>query len=348
MSIDRAHEILPCPVCAAPLRRWRDMGVEGDGCDVCGGLWLGAPALRGLANDPPDVLDELETEFTPGLAPPVGGSHACPTDGTPLKPHHLGYAEEILLDRCPACGGIWFDDGELAALAERLAVAAGAPAGPVAPEHRAAAVAGVVRRIYCPACGDPNPEISERCFRCKALLHGPPADGVGVVQSVHRFHGLGALTRFGVLFAATVAAIVWHRYLPHDHRLYWFEGLVLAGLVAGGLLGGGRYVAVTTLGLVLKSWWHKRFLPWQAIRSITVLELGSRAAWAPLAWLLLWHPWWQARRALLLLRQGAYDEDLAVSGARVLLLAFTTRGLFAFGPELDGHVELVEAVRRHL
>jgi len=34
----------------------------------------------------------------------------CPRDGTPLVEEHI---EQVVLDRCPTCKGIWLDAGEL-------------------------------------------------------------------------------------------------------------------------------------------------------------------------------------------------------------------------------------------
>ena len=35
---------------------------------------------------------------------------ACPSDGTPMK---KGAIQDVIIDRCPTCNGIWLDGGEL-------------------------------------------------------------------------------------------------------------------------------------------------------------------------------------------------------------------------------------------
>lgn len=35
---------------------------------------------------------------------------ACPVDGTPMR---KGAIQDVIIDRCPQCNGIWLDGGEL-------------------------------------------------------------------------------------------------------------------------------------------------------------------------------------------------------------------------------------------
>lgn len=47
-------------------------------------------------------------------------SRKCPDDLVELRPHRLGGLD---LDACPRCGGVYFDEGEIAALQQRGAEA---------------------------------------------------------------------------------------------------------------------------------------------------------------------------------------------------------------------------------
>lgn len=39
----------------------------------------------------------------------------CPVDGSPLR---KAYSNEIMIDRCPKCQGVWLDAGEIEAIKE--------------------------------------------------------------------------------------------------------------------------------------------------------------------------------------------------------------------------------------
>ncbi len=41
--------------------------------------------------------------------------YMCPIDGVQMKKEHH---EEIIIDRCPKCNGVWLDAGELSAIKE--------------------------------------------------------------------------------------------------------------------------------------------------------------------------------------------------------------------------------------
>lgn len=77
--------------------------------------------------------------------------------------------QDLELDRCPECGGLWFDAGELELLATQRAL----PAGPGF-EH------------FCPSCADPAREpavggqfAAARCNGCKGTwLDGPTVEGL--------------------------------------------------------------------------------------------------------------------------------------------------------------------------
>ena len=59
---------------------------------------------------------------------------ACPVDGTPLK---MSERQNIEIDYCPTCRGVWLDRGELDKIIERSTAeapqAAQAPQAPQAP-----------------------------------------------------------------------------------------------------------------------------------------------------------------------------------------------------------------------
>lgn len=98
-----------------------------DRCPICRGFWVDRGELEHVLEHGIERMAELKARATaadadvePGAARPI-----CPRDGasliemTDLRQGHIRY------DMCPACGGIFFDAGELTdlsahTLAERV------------------------------------------------------------------------------------------------------------------------------------------------------------------------------------------------------------------------------------
>ncbi len=106
--------MLHCPVCHRKEMVILELdAVEIDHCISCGGVWLDAGELDLLLGG-----SEKE-EMVARLLRPIGATcterrRPCPICGTAMM---KCAAEEcfpgLLLDRCPAGHGIWFDAGEL-------------------------------------------------------------------------------------------------------------------------------------------------------------------------------------------------------------------------------------------
>jgi Zn-finger nucleic acid-binding protein len=85
-------------------------GVVLDFCDACHGIWFDADELAftaELATDIPEIAAvKKDARTTP---------HTCPRCGEPQKLEEMKFlqAQELLVDRCPQCKGIWIDKGEL-------------------------------------------------------------------------------------------------------------------------------------------------------------------------------------------------------------------------------------------
>ena len=101
---------LSCPTCAFPLEARRLEGVEVDHCPRCGGTFLDngeAEQLMGPA---------LATEYwwSPAVLRHVrlGQTH-CPKDGELFKEFEIAYQdEEVRVDVCGQCRGIWLERDE--------------------------------------------------------------------------------------------------------------------------------------------------------------------------------------------------------------------------------------------
>lgn len=72
-------------------------------CGTCGGLWI--PKAQMVGRIHANLIGKLyhvpATKIT---------NLCCPVDGSALREL---FANGVLLDRCLACGGLWFDRGEL-------------------------------------------------------------------------------------------------------------------------------------------------------------------------------------------------------------------------------------------
>jgi Zn-finger nucleic acid-binding protein len=151
---------LSCPKCRAPLEPHKvTERATVDACPKCYGVWYDHGELS--------VRLELETLADSSLA--------CPRCGQRLKVAQ-SKSGELVLDHCLACGGYWFDVGEIQTL-RRLAgveqVAAGA-AEPEKPAARAAAPVPASRKTDDEPLGTRRPEPPEMTNQKNPDAHGNP------------------------------------------------------------------------------------------------------------------------------------------------------------------------------
>ncbi len=108
-----------CPRCHGPLAGCEFEGTTVEMCGRCGGQWLGPEDLRALidARNAAWSQKDLEAFRHPGLqGVPLADLREdlpCPSCGETMTAFNYGGDSGIILDRCPACGGIWLDGGEL-------------------------------------------------------------------------------------------------------------------------------------------------------------------------------------------------------------------------------------------
>jgi len=139
----------PCPVCVGATmdKVSVDDGVAAitlDYCPRCGGLWFNRGEVGQLALRKPAVLHSLVPVRTDPIRPPCPGCMTpldrdaercaacgrrnlldCPVCDVPMERRaHAG----LVLDLCPRCHGVWFDNAELSAI-WRLNLAAATESG---------------------------------------------------------------------------------------------------------------------------------------------------------------------------------------------------------------------------
>lgn len=105
--------MLRCPVCVKKDMVVLELDrVEVDHCLTCGGIWLDAGEMEMLL-DAPDKEAALATLFRD--LSDAGGetTRSCPICGVKMVKQATASEPPLVIDRCPAGHGVWFDDGEL-------------------------------------------------------------------------------------------------------------------------------------------------------------------------------------------------------------------------------------------
>jgi Zn-finger nucleic acid-binding protein len=101
---------IDCPRCWVRTDRVNRKGVEIDICPKCNGIWLDTRELKKLI-DSPRLYDYL----TSYMGTEAQSKLVCPRCGGLMN---LEEAEEIEVDVCLSCRGVWLDAHELEALKE--------------------------------------------------------------------------------------------------------------------------------------------------------------------------------------------------------------------------------------
>lgn len=122
MTTPESHDY-PCPRCQAQLRTVLYLGVEMETCPVCEGEWLDADELREIVRQvergfSPEEMRELEEarQRVFRLSSSAPSQLVCPKCRYPnrkLRPFRYAGTSQLVLDKCPGCGGIWLDKDEL-------------------------------------------------------------------------------------------------------------------------------------------------------------------------------------------------------------------------------------------
>lgn len=114
---------MKCPVCGETLSERVEAGITVDVCDKgCGGIWFDNLELKKV-----DEAHESAGEALLGSEPrkpiPVdrAAKRLCPRcPNQILRRHYFSVRQEVEVDDCPRCGGIWLDACELAAIRKQF------------------------------------------------------------------------------------------------------------------------------------------------------------------------------------------------------------------------------------
>lgn len=100
-----ASVALQCPRDETPLAPRVVAGVTLDQCGTCGGTWFDAGELKRVTGE-----RRIEKQATRERIVPLSSDFACPRCAGPCN---LSYIEEVPVDACTKCRGIWLDAGEV-------------------------------------------------------------------------------------------------------------------------------------------------------------------------------------------------------------------------------------------
>lgn len=96
---------LACPRDGAPLQKVVVDRVTLDRCGSCHGIWFDPGELRRVAGE-----RQVEADATRARRVPVLSPFPCPRCKAAC---HVTHVQDVAVDACSACRGVWLDAGEL-------------------------------------------------------------------------------------------------------------------------------------------------------------------------------------------------------------------------------------------
>lgn len=104
-----------CPVCRVQADPIAYEGVRIYNCGQCGGHWLSDARLDVILERRDVAMPEPVRQKMMDLADASHTSDTllCMTCGREMRKERFKYWDDIQLDRCPKCNGLWLDRGEL-------------------------------------------------------------------------------------------------------------------------------------------------------------------------------------------------------------------------------------------
>jgi membrane associated rhomboid family serine protease/Zn-finger nucleic acid-binding protein len=116
-----------CPVCSSELRSVKSKSEIIDVCPGCNGIWSDAGEFVNLVSQlakSEEITPEIPQLFKPRQVQPAGKieeePRMCPRCNAEMRKLNYAYDSNVFLDKCPNCGGIWTDAGEVRRIARYL------------------------------------------------------------------------------------------------------------------------------------------------------------------------------------------------------------------------------------
>jgi uncharacterized protein len=112
---------MKCPRCSTLLKAEEYDGVQIEVCPDCKGEWLQAGELEKIAEHHEEEFTESEIASLDGVNKEIFTKtetehdelHCPECEDVEMKHFNYGDTSGLILDKCPDCGGIWTDRGQL-------------------------------------------------------------------------------------------------------------------------------------------------------------------------------------------------------------------------------------------
>jgi len=112
--------IMKCPVCKDSdfVPETIEKNLEMLACNECGGRWL-QPSHYWRWKEEYNGFSKKANEEVDIVTYDSKADKVCPECSEPLKCYRVGRGTNIVIDRCEACNGVWFDKNEWEALRQK-------------------------------------------------------------------------------------------------------------------------------------------------------------------------------------------------------------------------------------
>jgi len=118
---------MKCPVCSNNLSRRRIQLVEIDICPYCKGIWFDSGELSVVVREL-SAREEISPQKTKlfhrrevrSIYEAEEKQRLCPKCNQTMKKFNYASDSNVFIDKCPNCGGIWADKGEVTEIARYL------------------------------------------------------------------------------------------------------------------------------------------------------------------------------------------------------------------------------------
>ena len=107
---------MKCPACNSDLKTIKTGTFEVDACiNGCGGIWFDMQEIKGFDEPREFDLDKIVNDSGSLKAPTISFPRICPKcqEEVKLWRRAYGIVNEVQVDQCPDCSGIWLDHSEL-------------------------------------------------------------------------------------------------------------------------------------------------------------------------------------------------------------------------------------------
>lgn len=110
---------MKCPVCNVEMKQFQMEHTELDMCEKCQGIWFDKgefqTILKSLENNSEVSYDKYNPfgKKIDVIDPKLYTKRHCSRCGEIMEQFNYAYDSNIFLDKCPSCGSIWADKGEV-------------------------------------------------------------------------------------------------------------------------------------------------------------------------------------------------------------------------------------------